>query len=67
VAVGWQAMWDVSRHQGPAEFELEAAKALAAWRSSRFELPWARLLPDRSIRVPGRLRIVCIYPPPDGG
>jgi hypothetical protein len=39
VAAGWQAMWDVSRQEGPAEFELEAAKALAAWRSGQFELP----------------------------
>jgi hypothetical protein len=39
VAAGWQAMWDVSRPEGPAEFELEAAKALAAWRAGRFELP----------------------------
>jgi hypothetical protein len=39
VAAGWQAMWDVSRQEGPAEFELEAAKALAAWRTGQFELP----------------------------
>ena len=39
VAAGWRAMWDVSRPQGPAEFEQEAVKALAAWRSGRFELP----------------------------
>jgi hypothetical protein len=39
VAAGWRAMWDVSRPQGPAEFEQEAAKALAAWRAGRFELP----------------------------
>jgi hypothetical protein len=39
VAAGWQAMWDVSRQEGPVEFELEAAKALAAWRAGRFELP----------------------------
>jgi len=39
VAAGWQAMWDVSRPQGPASFELEAAKVLGAWRSGRFELP----------------------------
>jgi hypothetical protein len=32
-------MWDVSRQQGPAEFELGAAKALTAWRAGRFELP----------------------------
>jgi len=40
VAAAWQAMWDVS--QGPgggAEFERRAAEAMAAWRSSRFELP----------------------------
>ena len=39
VAAGWQAMWDVSRQDGSAEFELEAAKALSAWRAGRFELP----------------------------
>ena len=39
VAASWRAMWDVSRQQGPAEFEQEAAKALAAWRVGRFELP----------------------------
>jgi hypothetical protein len=39
VAANWRAMWDVARPQGPAEFEQEAAKALAAWRAGRFELP----------------------------
>jgi hypothetical protein len=39
VAAGWQAMWDVSRPQGPAGFEQEAVRALAAWRAGRFELP----------------------------
>ena len=39
VAASWRAMWDVARPQGPAEFEQEAAKALAAWRAGRFELP----------------------------
>jgi len=39
VAASWRAMWDVSRQPGPAEFEQEAAKALAAWRAGRFELP----------------------------
>jgi hypothetical protein len=39
VAAAWQAMWDVSRPDGPAGFEQEAAKALAAWRSGLFELP----------------------------
>src|ERR1700722_6252781 len=39
VAVGWQAMWDVSRPEGSAGFELAAAKALAAWRAGQFELP----------------------------
>ncbi len=39
VAASWRAMWDVSRQQGPAAFEQEAAKALAAWRAGRFELP----------------------------
>ena len=32
-------MWDVSRQPGPAEFEQEAARALAAWRAGLFELP----------------------------
>ena len=39
VAASWRAMWDVSRPEGPAGFEAEALKALAAWRSGRFELP----------------------------
>ena len=39
VAASWQAMWDVSRTDGPAGFETEALKALTAWRSGRFELP----------------------------
>ena len=39
VAAGWRAMWDVSRQQGPAEFEQEALKVLTAWRAGRFELP----------------------------
>ena len=39
VAAGWRAMWDVSRPQGPAGFEQAAARALAAWRAGRFELP----------------------------
>jgi len=39
VAASWQAMWDVSRPEGPVGFEQEAAKALAAWRAGRFELP----------------------------
>jgi hypothetical protein len=39
VAASWQAMWDVSRPDGPVPFEQEAAKALAVWRSGRFELP----------------------------
>jgi hypothetical protein len=39
VAASWQAMWDVSRPEGPAGFEQEAARALSAWRSGRFELP----------------------------
>jgi hypothetical protein len=50
VAASWQAMWDVSRSQGPAGFEQEAAKALAAWRAGRFELPdyYLVLAEDRS-------------------
>jgi hypothetical protein len=39
LAASWQAMWDVSRQQDPAAFEQEAAKAVAAWRAGRFELP----------------------------
>lgn len=39
VAASWEAMWDVSRQQGPAGFEREAARALAAWRAGLFELP----------------------------
>jgi hypothetical protein len=30
VADGWRSMWDVSRPQGPAGFEQEAAKVLSA-------------------------------------
>jgi len=33
VAASWQAMWDVSRPEGPAGFEQEALKALTAWRA----------------------------------
>jgi hypothetical protein len=39
VADGWRLMWDVSRRQGPAGFEREAAKVLSAWRAGLFELP----------------------------
>ena len=39
LAASWQAMWDVSRPEGPAGFEAEALKVLTAWRSGRFELP----------------------------
>jgi len=39
LAASWREMWDVSRQPGPAGFEQEAAKALAAWRAGRFELP----------------------------
>jgi hypothetical protein len=40
VAAGWRAMWDVaSGPEGAAEFEAQAAQALAAWRDKRFELP----------------------------
>jgi hypothetical protein len=39
VAASWRAMWDVSRQQGPAGFEQQAARALAAWRAGVFELP----------------------------
>jgi hypothetical protein len=55
LAAGWQAMWDVSRQQGPAEFEQEAVKALAAWQAGRFELPdyYLVLAEDRSARDHG--------------
>ena len=39
LAVSWREMWDVARQPGSADFEQEAAKALAAWRAGRFELP----------------------------
>lgn len=39
LARSWQAMWDVAREHDPADFEVEAAKALAAWRTGQFELP----------------------------
>jgi hypothetical protein len=39
VAASWREMWDVSRQEGSAAFEQEAVKALAAWRTGRFELP----------------------------
>src|SRR6516225_1992866 len=39
VAASWREMWDVSKQEGPDGFEQEAAKALAAWRAGRFELP----------------------------
>jgi len=39
LATSWREMWDVSRPEGSAAFELEAVKALAAWRAGRFELP----------------------------
>ena len=39
VAVSWREMWDVAKQEGPAGFEQEAAKVLAAWRAGRFELP----------------------------
>jgi hypothetical protein len=39
LAASWREMWDVSRQEGSAAFELEAVKALAAWRAGRFELP----------------------------
>jgi hypothetical protein len=39
LAASWREMWDVSRQPGPAGFELEAARVLAAWRAGRFELP----------------------------
>jgi hypothetical protein len=39
VAANWRAMWDISRPQGPAGFEQEAARAVTAWRAGLFELP----------------------------
>jgi hypothetical protein len=50
LAASWQAMWDVSRPQGPAGFEQEAVQVLTAWRAGRFELPdyYLVLAEDRS-------------------
>lgn len=40
VAAEWRAMWDLSAGTpGAAAFEVQAAAALAAWRTGRFELP----------------------------
>jgi hypothetical protein len=39
VADNWRAMWEVPQQRGPAEYEQEAAKAVAAWRAGEFELP----------------------------
>ena len=39
VAANWRAMWDISRPQGPAGFEQEAARAVTGWRAGLFELP----------------------------
>jgi hypothetical protein len=40
VAEAWQAMWVITGEaHGNDEFELQAAHALASWRSKRFELP----------------------------
>jgi hypothetical protein len=39
LAASWQAMWDVSRTEGPTGFEAEALQAVTAWRSGQFELP----------------------------
>jgi hypothetical protein len=38
-AAGWRDMWDLNRQPGPAEFERQAALAVAAWRAGQFELP----------------------------
>src|SRR5215470_15932286 len=35
VAASWRVMWDVSKQEGPAGFEQEAVKVLAAWRAGR--------------------------------
>jgi hypothetical protein len=53
VAASWQAMWDVSRPEGSAGFEQEAARALAAWRSGRFELPDYYLILATAPAYPG--------------
>ena len=40
VAEAWRDMWAISpAPRGSDEFELRAARALAAWRAKRFELP----------------------------
>jgi len=49
VADAWRDMWAIgSAPGGSDEFELRAAEALAAWRSSQFELPdyYLVLAPD---------------------
>lgn len=40
VAAAWRSMWDVAGGPGAAaQFEDQAAQALAAWRGKQFELP----------------------------
>lgn len=39
VASAWQAMWDIRAQGGAADFERQAAEALAAWQAGKFELP----------------------------
>jgi hypothetical protein len=49
VAAAWGAMWDVSHGPGGAtEFERQAAEAVTAWRTGRFELPDYYLILARS-------------------
>jgi hypothetical protein len=52
VADGWQGMWDLTRPQGPARFEQEAAAALAAWRAGQFELPDYYLVTAAAVSPP---------------
>jgi hypothetical protein len=57
VAARWQAMWEVGSSGGAAEFEEQAARALAAWRARQFELADYYLVlaaPDRSASTGSR-------------
>jgi hypothetical protein len=80
LARSWRTMWDVASQHGPADFEQEAAKALAAWRADQFGLPDYYLVlaagetgadktgfhlgPLRSIR-PRRVEVVAAEEPAD--
>jgi len=55
VAAQWQGMWDLSRAgvTGPALFEEQVARALAAWRTRQFELPDYYLVLADTVRPGG--------------